>query len=59
MSIFEEAKDVKLEKLDQAIDAIRNKFGEDAIKRAVFVGSKLDHMADGLAKEKSNPHLLE
>lgn len=54
ISFFEEAQDKRYEKLDQAIDAIRHKFGEDAIKRAVFVGSKLDHMAGGISKEKKN-----
>ena len=52
MSFFENPKDKRYEKLDQAIDAIRNKYGENAIKRAAFVGSKLDHMAGGISKEK-------
>ena len=52
MSFFETPKDKRYDKLDQAIDAIRNKYGENAIKRAAFVGSKLDHMAGGISKEK-------
>lgn len=52
MSFFESSKDKRYDKLDEAIDAIRNKYGENAIKRAAFVGSKLDHMAGGISKEK-------
>ena len=47
-------KNRKLEKLDFAIDAIRNKFGDDSIKRATFLEGKIDHMAGGLSKEKKN-----
>lgn len=54
MSFFENPKDKRYEKLDKAIDAIRNKFGEDAVKRAAFVGARLDHMAGGISKEKKS-----
>ena len=33
-SLFDTAKNEKLEKLDLAIDSIRNKYGDNAIKRA-------------------------
>lgn len=52
MSFFETPKDTRHHQLDEAIDAIRSKYGENAIKRAAFLGSKLDHMAGGLSKEK-------
>ena len=39
-------------KVDEALDEIREKYGEDAVKRARFVGSKLPHMAGGLSKER-------
>lgn len=42
----------KCQKLDQAIDQIRQKFGDNAIQRAAFVGGRLNHMAGGLSKEK-------
>lgn len=51
-NLFETPKNKKNEKLDKAIDAIRNKYGEDAVMRAAFVGSGLEHMAGGLSKEK-------
>lgn len=37
LSLFHTEKDEKLEKLDLAIDKIRNKFGTDSIKRASFL----------------------
>ncbi len=53
-NLFETPKNKKNEKLDKAIDTIRNKYGEDAVMRAAFVGSKLDHMAGGISKEKKS-----
>ncbi|MBQ3030256.1 MAG: DNA polymerase IV, partial [Agathobacter sp.] len=47
-SLFENQNVEKLSKLDSAIDAIRNKYGEDSIKRASFVhtedGDRPNHM---------------
>lgn len=54
LSIFDEPKNKKREKLDEAIDEIRRKFGDDAVKRATFLGTRMEHMAGGLAKEKKN-----
>ena len=39
-------------KLDAAVDALRAQFGEDAIRRARFLGAELDHMAGGLSRER-------
>lgn len=39
-------------RLDTAMDAIREKYGENAIMRARFVGAEMTHMAGGLAKER-------
>lgn len=47
-------KSKRLEKLDAAIDAIRNKYGDDSIKRAAFLTGGLEHMAGGISKEKKN-----
>lgn len=38
--------------LDAVVDTIREKYGEEAIVRARFVGGSLSHMAGGLAKER-------
>ena len=51
-NLFETPKSEKNQKLDRAIDAIRNRYGDDAVMRASFVGSKLEHMAGGISKEK-------
>lgn len=39
-SLFDTEKNEKLEKLDSAIDSIRNKYGDNAIKRARLLGSE-------------------
>ena len=39
-------------KLDQAIDQIRGKFGEDSVMRACFLGSGQKHMTGGINKVK-------
>lgn len=38
MQLFETINYEKLERLDQAIDSIRSRYGNDAVKRAVFKG---------------------
>lgn len=42
----------KLERADAAIDAIRRKHGIDAVKRATFLNSSVDHLSGGIAREK-------
>ena len=43
----------KLEKLDQAVDSIRQKFGADSILRASFLNQdNIDHMNGGISREK-------
>lgn len=49
----------KLEKLDFAIDTIRQKYGDDSVKRATFLKGNLEHMAGGLGKEKKNGVMKE
>lgn len=39
-------------RLDETVDALRDKFGEDIIRRARFSGSEENHMAGGLSKER-------
>lgn len=51
-SMFQNNKFDKYVKRDQALDCIRNKFGEDAVMRASFIGKNLEHMAGGLSKER-------
>ncbi len=51
-NIFDSFKYDKYEKLDQAIDKIRDKYGDNSIMRAPFLNSKLEHMAGGVSKER-------
>lgn len=38
--------------LDTTVDALRQRFGEDAVRRACFLNGKVTHMAGGLSKER-------
>lgn len=38
--------------LDRTVDRLRERFGEDVVRRARFLNSRLDHMAGGLSKER-------
>ncbi|MBD5539806.1 MAG: DNA polymerase IV [Lachnospiraceae bacterium] len=44
----------KLSKLNSAIDQIRNRYGDEAIKRARFIDNEHSHMTGGLSKAKRN-----
>lgn len=50
--LFDSKKNEKLSKLNVAIDSIRSRYGEDAIRRARFVNADEAHMTGGLSKEK-------
>ena len=39
-------------RLDETVDSLRDKFGEDIIRRAKFTKDKADHMAGGLDKAR-------
>lgn len=52
MNLFDLTDYSRLEKLDQMVDSIRRRYGIDAIKRASFVRSRLDHMEGGISREK-------
>lgn len=51
-SIFDLEKSDKLEKLDKAVDRVREKYGEDAIFRASFLKGNVSHMSGGLNRER-------
>ncbi|MDD3369263.1 MAG: DNA polymerase IV [Lachnospiraceae bacterium] len=54
-NLFDQDKYEKLSKLNTAVDSIRSKFGEDAIKRASFVNNDTaDHMTGGLNRSRRN-----
>lgn len=52
LHLFDYDRCEKLMKLDQAIDRIRNRYGDDSIMRAVFLGGEIYHMSGGIAPEK-------
>lgn len=53
LNIFDQTDYEKLMKLDSAVDQIRHRYGNDSIKRAVFLmGNKIDHMSGGISREK-------
>jgi len=41
-----------LEKLDETIDMIRERYGIDSVQRATFVKNPVDHMSGGISREK-------
>lgn len=47
LSLFDTTDYDKLEKMDQAVDSIRKKFGSDAIMRASFLKNTVENMAGG------------
>ena len=57
-SLFGDEKYEQLKKVNHAVDEIRKKFGEDAIKRACFLDEKrpVDHMTGRLSKAKRTNH---
>jgi DNA polymerase-4 len=52
LDMFDDTDYEKLEEMDAAIDAIRMRYGRDAIKRAAFIGSRIDPMGGGISREK-------
>lgn len=42
----------KLAKLDLTVDRLRERFGEDVVKKARLLNGKIGHMAGGLSKER-------
>lgn len=52
MNLFAEMDYGKLEALDRTVDAIRERYGCDAVMRAVFLNQPIDHMSGGISREK-------
>ena len=52
MILFDEDKNERFAMLNKAVDSIRNKYGEDSIKRARFLDNGCTHMSGGLNREK-------
>lgn len=52
LEMFDTADYEKMAKMDQTVDQIRARYGKDSVKRAVFLGSRIDHMSGGISREK-------
>lgn len=52
LNLFDTEDYEKMEQADKTIDEIRKRYGKDSVKRAVFVGSGIDHMSGGISREK-------
>ena len=52
LNFFDEIDYEKLIRLDRTVDAIRERFGADAVIRAAFLGRTIDHMSGGISREK-------
>ena len=52
MSFFDEVDYGKLADMDRTVDAIRERYGCDAVMRAAFLNQPIDHMSGGISREK-------
>jgi len=52
INLFDMNRYEKLAKLDKTVDMIRERYGEDSIKRAVFLDGPVYHMSGGISPEK-------
>lgn len=53
LSLFDTTDYERLEKLDRAVDSIRERFGMDSVQRASFLKQdRIDHMNGGVSREK-------
>lgn len=52
LSLFDEVDYGKMMKADETMDNIRNRYGIDSVKRAVFLNQPIDHMCSGISREK-------
>lgn len=55
INLFDMNRYEKLSKLDAAVDAVRERFGDDAIMRAIFLDNRIYHMSGGIPPEKRKP----
>ncbi|MBH1942149.1 DNA polymerase IV [Mobilitalea sibirica] len=59
LNLFDMNRFERLSKLDAAVDAVRIKYGDNAIMRAVFLDNRIYHMAGGISPEKRKPNYKE
>lgn len=59
LNLFEMNRYEKLSRMDEAVDMIRERYGEDSIFRAVFLDGPIYHMAGGISPEKRKARYKE
>jgi DNA polymerase-4 len=59
INLFDMNRYEKLSKLDAVVDVVRQRFGDDAIMRAIFLDNRIYHMAGGISPEKRKPNYKE
>ncbi len=52
MNLFDEVDYEKLARMDETLDRLRERFGIDSVKRAIFINQPIDHMSGGISREK-------
>lgn len=52
LNLFDEIDYEKLSRMDETVDGIRRRFGNDAVMRAAFLDQPVDHMSGGISREK-------
>lgn len=52
LNLFDEDDYEKLVYADRMVDCIRRRYGNDSIKRGVFLSNPVDHMSGGISREK-------
>lgn len=51
LNLFEEVDYDKLAQMDMTLDRLRERFGIDSVKRAVFLDQPIDHMSGGILRK--------
>jgi DNA polymerase IV len=59
IDLFDMNRYERLSKLDTVVDQVRERYGDDAIMRAVFINNPIYHMAGGIPPEKRKPNYEE
>jgi DNA polymerase-4 len=55
LNLFDMNRFEKFSKVDKVVDEVRERFGDDAVMRAIFLNSPVYHMVGGVAPEKRRP----
>lgn len=59
INLFDMNRYERFSKLDHVVDKVRERYGDDSIKRAIFLNNPIYHMAGGISPEKRKPNYEE